>query len=110
MSSTMRRVLMIHYNFPLDGDYDFSVALLQNIVGYITGLEYSHQIEISIDGERVFLAPVGGEADNKMSDANLGVAKDTLDARLKTRVPVKAGSREVAVAFLRRNSSNRPSI
>jgi cytochrome c5 len=97
--------VLIHYNFPLDGDYDFSVALLQNIVGYITGLEYAHQLEISIDGERVFLAPVGGEADNKMSDANLGVAKDTLDARLKTRVHVKAGSREVAVAFLRRNSS-----
>ncbi|HEY6343823.1 MAG TPA: DUF1592 domain-containing protein [Bryobacteraceae bacterium] len=97
--------VLIHYNFPLDGDYDFSVALLQNIVGYITGLEYAHQLEISIDGERVFLAPVGGKEDNKMSDANLGVAKDTLDARLKTRVHVKAGSREVAVAFLRRNSS-----
>jgi len=97
--------ILIRHNFPLDGEYDFSVALLQNIVGYVTGLEYPHQLEISIDGERVFLAPVGGEEDNKMSDANLGVAKDTLDARLKTRVPVKAGPREVAVAFLRRNSS-----
>jgi hypothetical protein len=97
--------VLIPYNFPLDGDYDFSVSLLQNIVGYVTGLEYAHQLEISIDGTRVFLSPVGGDADNRMSDANLGVAKDTLDARLKTRVHVKAGSREVAVTFLRRNSS-----
>ena len=97
--------ILIPYNFPLDGEYDFSVALLQNIVGYVTGLEYPHQLEISINGERVFLAPVGGEEDNKMSDANLGVAKDTLDARLKTRVHVKAGPSQVAVAFLRRNSS-----
>ena len=83
--------ILIHHNFPLDADYDFSVSLLQNIVGYVTGLEYPHQLEISIDGASVFLAPVGGEEDNKMSDANLGIAKDTLDARLKTRVHVGAG-------------------
>ena len=97
--------ILIKHNFPLDGTYNFRVQLLQNIVGYITGLEYPHQLEISIDGERVFLAPVGGEADNKMSDTNLGVAKDTLDARLRTSIPVKAGPHKVAVTFLRKNSS-----
>ena len=97
--------VLIRQNFPLDADYEFSVALLQNIVGYITGLEYPHQLEISIDGNRVFLAPVGGEEDNKMSDANLGIAKDTLDARLKTRVHVTAGPHSVAVAFLRKDSA-----
>jgi mono/diheme cytochrome c family protein len=97
--------VLIQHNFPLDADYDFSVFLIQNIVGYVTGLEYAHELEISIDGERVFLAPVGGEDDNKMSDENLGVAKDTLDARLKSRIPVKAGRHSVAVAFLRRNSA-----
>jgi hypothetical protein len=97
--------ILIHHNFPLDAEYDVSVGLLQNIVGYVTGLEYPHQLEISIDGERVFLAPVGGAEDNKMSDANLGIAKDTLDARLKTKLHVKAGPHEVAVTFLRKNSS-----
>src|SRR5580704_4208255 len=97
--------ILIHHNFPLDAQYDFSVALLQNIVGYITGLEWPHQLEITIDGARVFLAPVGGEEDNKMSDANLGIAKDTLDARLRTRVPVKAGPHAVGVDFLRKNSA-----
>ncbi len=97
--------ILIHYNFPLDAEYDFSVALLQNIVGYVTGLEYPHKLEIGIDGTRVFLSPVGGEEDNKMSDANLGIAKDTLDARLKTRVPVAAGPHAVAVTFLRKNAS-----
>ncbi len=97
--------ILIHYNFPLDGEYDFRVFLLQNIVGYLTGLEYPHQLEISIDGQRVFLAQVGGEEDNKMSDANLGVAKDTIDARLRTRIPVKAGPRTVVVTFVRRDSA-----
>src|SRR5262249_26163682 len=45
------------------------------------------------------------EEDNKMSDANLGVAKDTLDARLKTRVPAKAGRHAVAVTFLRKTAA-----
>jgi cytochrome c551/c552 len=97
--------ILIRHNFPLDADYDINVALLQNIVGYVTGLEWPHQLEVSIDGERVFLAPVGGEADNKMSDTNLGVAKDTLDARLRTRVKVQAGPHTVAVTFLRKNHS-----
>src|ERR1041385_7094799 len=97
--------ILVHYNFPLDGEYDFRVFLLQNIVGYLTGLEYAHQLEISVDGQRVFLARVGGEEDNKMSDANLGVAKDTIDARLRTRIAVKAGPRNVVVTFLRRNAA-----
>src|SRR5579872_1113787 len=97
--------ILIHHNFPLDAEYEFSVGLLRNIVGYITGLEFAHQLEIAIDGQRVFLAPVGGEEDNKMMDTNLGVAGDTLDARLKTRVPVKAGPHTVVVTFLRRDSA-----
>ena len=40
-----------------------------------------------------------------MSDANLALAGDTMDARLKTKVPVKAGPHAVAVAFLRRDAA-----
>jgi hypothetical protein len=97
--------LLIHENFPLDGQYDFRVFLLRNIVGYMKGLEWPHQLEITIDGERVFLAPVGGEEDNKMSDANFAAAADTIDARLRTRIPVKAGPHDVGVSFIRKNSA-----
>src|SRR5277367_348847 len=97
--------ILIHHNFPLDADYDFNVILLRNIVGYLTGLEFPHQLEVSIDGERVFIAPVGGEEDLKLVDTNLALAGDTLDARLKTKVHVKAGPHDVAVTFLRRDSA-----
>ena len=97
--------MLIHHNFPLDGMYDFRVFLLRNIVGYMKGLEWPHQLEVTVDGERVFIAPVGGEEDNKMSDANFAAAADTIDARLKTRISVKAGPHEVGVAFLRKNSA-----
>jgi hypothetical protein len=97
--------ILIHHNFPLDADYELNVILLRNIVGYLTGMEFPHQLEVSIDGERVFLAPVGGEEDLKLVDTNLALAGDTLDARLKTKVHVKAGPHDVAVAFLRRDSA-----
>jgi cytochrome c5 len=95
----------IRHNFPLDGEYDFSVVLLRNIVGYLTGMEFAHNLEIAIDGERVFLSHVGGEEDLKLLDTNLALAGDTLDARLKTRVKVKAGPHTVTVAFLRKNAA-----
>lgn len=93
-----------HY-FPLDAEYDFAVFLTRNIVGYMTGLEWPHELEISIDGQQVFIAPVGGEDDNLMSDQNFSMAADTIDARLRTRAFVDAGMHEVTVAFLRRNSA-----
>src|SRR5262245_10863447 len=97
--------LLVRHNFPLDGEYDFRVFLLRNIVGYMKGLEWPHQLEITIDGDRVFLAQVGGEEDNKMSDANFAAAADAIDARLKTRASVKAGPHDVGVAFIRKNSA-----
>jgi Protein of unknown function (DUF1592)/Protein of unknown function (DUF1588)/Protein of unknown function (DUF1587)/Protein of unknown function (DUF1585)/Protein of unknown function (DUF1595)/Planctomycete cytochrome C len=97
--------LLVHHSFPLDADYDFRVNLLQNIVGYVPGLEWPHQLEISVDGERVFTAPVGGEEDNKLSDTNLALAKETLDSRLRARIHVKAGQRAVTVAFIRKSSA-----
>jgi hypothetical protein len=95
--------ILIHQNFPLDGEYEFSVYLLRNIVGYMTGLEYPHQLEITVDGVRVFLSHAGGEEDNKMMDTNLGLAGNTIDARLRVRAPVKAGPREIGVTFIARN-------
>jgi hypothetical protein len=97
--------ILIHQNFPLDGEYEFSVFLMRSIVGYMTGLEYPHQFEITVDGVRIFLSHVGGEEDNKMMDTNLGLAGNTIDARLRVRVPVKAGPHEIGVAFIAKNNS-----
>jgi cytochrome c5 len=97
--------LLIRHNFPLDAEYDFNVFLRRNIVGYMTGLEWPHELEISIDGERVFIAQVGGEEDNAMSDANFSAAANAIDERLRTRVFVPAGPHDVGIAFLGRSSA-----
>jgi hypothetical protein len=91
------------HTFPQNATYQFNVFLLRNIVGYMTGLEFAHDLEISIDGERVFVAKVGGEEDNLASDTNMSETADKIDERLKTKVPVTAGPHAVAVTFGRRN-------
>jgi hypothetical protein len=97
--------LLFRHNFPQDAEYEFATFLLRNIVGYMKGLEYEHLFEVSIDGERVFAVPVGGDADNKASDANMSEAANKIDERLKTRVKVKAGPHIVGVTFAKRNAS-----
>ena len=97
--------VLVEFNFPLDAAYDFSVVLLRNIVGYMTGLEFAHDLEIAIDGERVFATQVGGEEDNLASDRNMSAAADAIDDRLKARIPVTAGPHDVVVTFARRNAS-----
>jgi mono/diheme cytochrome c family protein len=97
--------LLFRHNFPQDAEYDFSVFLVRNIVGYMTGLEFAHTLEISIDGERVFAVQVGGPEDNLASDTNMSETANAIDKRLKSRVTVKAGPRMVGVTFVRRNGA-----
>ena len=97
--------ILIHHNFPLDGEYAFDVFLVRNIVGYMTGLEWPHDVEIAIDGERVFLATVGGKEDNALSDANMAAAANAIDERLRTRVTVPAGPHDVTVTFIAKSEA-----
>ncbi|HZF29865.1 MAG TPA: DUF1592 domain-containing protein [Gammaproteobacteria bacterium] len=97
--------ILIRHNFPLDASYDFAVFLRRNIVGYMVGLEWPHELEISIDGRRVFLSQVGGPEDNKKSDANMSATANEIDERLRTRVFVTAGPHDVSIAFLERSKA-----
>ncbi len=91
------------HNFPQDAEYELAVSLLRNFHGYITGLEFAHRVEIAIDGEQVFSAPVGGPADLLASDRNMSAAADAIHKRLTARVRVAAGPHDVGVTFYRRN-------
>jgi cytochrome c551/c552 len=97
--------LLIKENFPLDAEYQIHIVLLRNVLGYMKGLEWPHQLELTVDGERVFLKGVGGDDDNRDSDANFATAADMIDGRMRLRLPLKAGPHEIAVSFVRKNSS-----
>ena len=102
LSPGTRGGLMAMHTFPLDGEYVIKVRLLQTNLGSIRGLEFEHQLEITLDGERVLLAPVGGPDDYVTSSQNATDVVNSLDHRLEVRVRAKAGQRAVGAAFLRR--------
>ncbi len=87
--------------FPVDGEYDFQLHLYRTNLSAIRGLEDPHQLELTVDGQRILLAKIGGDEDLTALQTNPTAASDTLERdRLHVRVFVKAGQRDVAAAFL----------
>jgi mono/diheme cytochrome c family protein len=93
--------LAVQHMFPADGEYEFRIRLQQTNFGNLRGLDYPQQVETSIDGARVHVASIGGNADLAMMFEHPQNAGDAIEARLVSRVKVKAGARPVSVAFIR---------
>jgi len=92
--------MLIRHTFPLDGEYLFKVRLWRNNSSSIRGLSQPHDVEITIDGERVFLNTIGTPDDYVALITNPGDAEALIDPRLQVRVNVKAGPHNVGVAFV----------
>ena len=102
-------VAIRHY-FPLDGEYTIQIGLQRNARDYIRGLGEPHQLDVRLDGARIKMFTVGG--DNKgqssgiFSSATQGdpeqeeYERNTAEAGLELRLPVKAGARVLGVTFL----------
>ena len=90
---------------PLDGDYDIQVRFMRTNTGAMRGLEYPHQLEILVDGERVHLASFGGDTDLRALYQNPTLASDAVDARLKVRVHLNAGPHEIGTAFVEKTNA-----
>ncbi len=76
--------IAIHSYFPLDADYDVQVDLAGTA-------RTAHQLEISVDGERKQLVPVGGAG---------GRGGRGGGAPIQFRIPVTAGPHLIGVTFV----------
>ena len=95
--------LAVDYEFPVDGEYQFSLELYRTNLEAIRGLEHPHQIEVTVDGQRVFLGTVGGDAEREGAGAgSITDRSDAIDARLRVRVPVTAGPHLIGATFIRK--------
>ena len=94
--------ILVRHTFPLDGEYLLAVKLLRNHTNSTRGLHIANQVELSVDGERVDVFTIGGERDLDAWLEGPVAASDAVDARLQIRVPIKAGPREIGVAFVGR--------
>ena len=92
--------LAVRPTFPLDAEYRFQARLYRTNTAVVRGLENQHQLEITVDGERVLLAAFGGESDFMASMENPTTAGDAVERRFDVRLPLKAGPHAVTAAFL----------
>lgn len=90
----------VRHHFPLDGEYVIKVRLWKTSVGYVRGLQSSHDLEVSLDGEPVLQAPVGGASDYQLNVLNSAAAEGLLEGRLRARTRVTAGPHDVVATFL----------
>jgi cytochrome c551/c552 len=92
---------LIKTTLPLDAEYSLQPKFFRTNLGVLRGLEYPNQCEITVDGERVHLASLGGDDDFKASLANMTTAADAVEARCAVKLKLKAGPHSITAAFLR---------
>jgi hypothetical protein len=108
--------VVIRHHFPVDGQYGFKVLLRRELYYYIMGMGEQHLMDVRVDGVRVKQFSIGGDAPgtpapegfvgNTFGSPDWEVYMQTADAGLEVRVPVKAGTREVSVSFVRQHKEN----
>ena len=99
---------LVHYNFPVDGEYSFQAKLYRTNLNIMRGLETPHQVEFTIDGARILRTSIGGQEDLANLFEQPTETGDAVDARLRVRIPVKAGPHVVTVAFLEEPQAAEP--
>ena len=100
--------ILVHFNFPLDGEYEFQAKLYRTNLNIMRGLEFEHQVEFAAGGQRIHLATIGGPADLASMFEKPTETGDAVDARLRVRVKIAAGPRDVTAAFLEGPQVERP--
>src|SRR6185436_10834617 len=100
--------ILAKVTLPLDGEYLLTVRLFRTNLGVMRGLEYEHEVEYTVDGKRVHLFKMGGEADFKANLVNMTKAGDDIDERGKVRLKLTAGPHLITAAFLERTAAYNP--
>jgi len=90
----------ITHFFPRDGEYVIQTRLFRTNFDNPRGIEYPNEFELTLDGERVHHATIGGAGDLSAAFEQPKDAADALDERLAVRVRVRAGPHDVVAAFI----------
>ncbi len=86
---------LVHYTFPLDGEYEIQIRLTRDRDEHVEGLSEPHEVEVLLDGTRLqaFTVTPPGRGDNAPG------SHESVDQHLHLRVPVTAGPHAVGVTF-----------
>jgi hypothetical protein len=86
---------LIPYTFLRDGEYEIQIRLTRDRNEEIEGLHEQHEMELLLDRERIKLFTVAPPPDKNY---------ETVDGKLKIRIPVTAGPHQLGVTFLKNPS------
>jgi hypothetical protein len=96
--------LLVQHTFPADGEYVFSGRLLKTVAEGLSGVEgheTPHLFVVTIDGARVFSAPIGGKADHDAAKENTPVPREEFNQRMTSpRIKVTAGAHDIGFTFV----------
>ncbi len=97
--------MKVQHIFPLDGEYELSAGLMRTNLEFMRGVEKASPDRDEHRWRTVFLGTVGGPEDLALM-RNPTNGSDEIDARLRVKVPVKAGAHDVAVTFIQKRASS----
>ena len=96
---------VVEHVFPFDGEYEIQVRLQRNRNENVEGLTEPHEVELTLDGERLELFTMEPST-NMVIQANATYyADEGIDNHLNARRPVTAGPHGVGAAFIKKNSA-----
>ena len=96
---------VVNHVFPADADYKLFGRLVRGVEEGYAGVESNETPDtfvITIDGEEVFTAEVGGTKDHEIQSKDMNEAKALIDARMTGKVFVTAGPHEVGYTWKER--------
>ena len=95
----------VDHTFPADGEYEIQVRLQRNRNENVEGLTEPHDVEITLDGDRLALFTME-PSQNYVMQANAAYyADEGIDNHLNVRIPVPAGPHVVGATFIKKNSA-----
>jgi len=95
----------VRHVFPADGEYKLFGRLVRGVEeGYagVEGNETPDTFIITIDGEEVYSAQIGGPKDHEVQARDMNEAKAIIDARMTRKVFVTAGPHDVGFTWRER--------
>ena len=97
--------ITIDHYFPVDAEYVISPRLYRETVNIVRGLELEHDLEVTLDGQRIVLARFGGPKDEQANYLQPSLAGDEMEKRFQKRLKISAGPHTVGVSFLKKSSA-----
>ena len=96
--------LSARHTFPVDGEYDIQIKLYRTNLNAMRGLQAPHELELTLDGQRILLARLGGDEDLVAVQKNPTAASDDIETtRLRLRLFVKGGRHQLDECVSRRD-------